>query len=294
MDVGVAVGSPPVSWLGAVGDAHRAACLCRGVRAGSARGDAAVGRPIDLGSVFGLAAFVTGRLVQASSRCCRWPSASPSAAAARRWGAGAVAGPSRRLTAGLVLRRAVLGVSSVALIALAILVAQPASTDPILGADGKSLPGSVAELASVQIGARAGGDGPRTRDADNPVLLFLAGGPGSSEIGSMRNFQEGLEDDFVVAFVPRRLWSEPQAGEAGRDGRPGRRWRPSQWVSQHPADLPSPCGLGSDREHEPVVGQPVKSQPADRHRWRPCELGALDAIKRPRAPTRTYFACDVC
>ena len=44
----------------------------------------------------------------------------------------------------------------------------------------------------------------RGRSADNPVLLFLAGGPGGSELGAMRRHSQALEDDFVVVTFDQR------------------------------------------------------------------------------------------
>jgi proline iminopeptidase len=44
----------------------------------------------------------------------------------------------------------------------------------------------------------------RGRDASAPVLLFLAGGPGGSELGAMRRHLSALEDHFVVATLDQR------------------------------------------------------------------------------------------
>ena len=50
---------------------------------------------------------------------------------------------------------------------------------------------------------RPGHDDPR-RQHDNPVLLFLAGGPGGTELGAMRRHGRALEQDFVVATFDQR------------------------------------------------------------------------------------------
>ncbi len=91
-----------------------------------------------------------------------------------------------------------------AFVAFGVLLARPAQTDPILGPDGNELPGSVAELTSVEIDGHDLGLMIRGEDATNPVLLFLAGGPGGSELGAMRRHAEGLEEDFVVATFDQR------------------------------------------------------------------------------------------
>ena len=114
-------------------------------------------------------------------------------------------GTSRRWTA--ALGRTGAAVTAVALLALAAGLARPASTDPITDADGQVLPGSVAELTTLEVGGhdlRLMIRGART---DNPVLLFLAGGPGGSEIGAMRRHLPELEDHFTVV-----TWDQRGAG----------------------------------------------------------------------------------
>jgi pimeloyl-ACP methyl ester carboxylesterase len=44
----------------------------------------------------------------------------------------------------------------------------------------------------------------RGRSVNKPVLLFLAGGPGGSELGAMRRHSQALEDDFVVVTLDQR------------------------------------------------------------------------------------------
>ena len=44
----------------------------------------------------------------------------------------------------------------------------------------------------------------RGRSTRNPVLLFLAGGPGGTELGAMRRHGQSLEDDFVVVTWDQR------------------------------------------------------------------------------------------
>lgn len=100
---------------------------------------------------------------------------------------------------GLYARRGVAALTAVALVVLAVGVARPASTDPIPGPDGEPLSGSIAELTRVEIGGHELALLIRGRSIANPVLLFLAGGPGGSELGTMRRHLEALEQDFVVA-----------------------------------------------------------------------------------------------
>lgn len=104
----------------------------------------------------------------------------------------------------LTFRHAVTGLAGLALIALAVLVARPASTDPIVGPDGRPLAGSIAELTRTQIGGKDLALMIRGHDTRNPVLLFLAGGPGGSELGAMRRHLSALERDFVVVTWDQR------------------------------------------------------------------------------------------
>lgn len=97
---------------------------------------------------------------------------------------------------GIVILAVVLGLSAVQL-------ARQASTAPILGPDGQPLPGSVAELATLTIGGEEQAVLIRGRSTDSSVLLYLAGGPGGTDIGAMRG-DVGLEEEFVVATWDQR------------------------------------------------------------------------------------------
>ena len=97
-----------------------------------------------------------------------------------------------------------IGLGMLAVAALGVTVVMPARTEPIRGTDGNVVAGSVAELTRVRV---AGGDLNvliRGASDTNPVLLFLAGGPGGSEFGAMRRHGQALEKDFVVATLDQR------------------------------------------------------------------------------------------
>lgn len=160
---------------------------------------------IDLGSELGVVAFLVGRGVH--GLLVLLPlllGASLGAAAARRTTPGAL-GPATGLRrVGLWLRRTVAVVTGLVLAVIAVLATLPASTDPIVTADGEAVPGSVAELTTVETGGHELSLMVRGRSVDNPVLLFLAGGPGGSELGAMRRHSRALEDEFVVATLDQR------------------------------------------------------------------------------------------
>jgi proline iminopeptidase len=107
------------------------------------------------------------------------------------------------------LRHATVIIVGVALVAMGAVLARPASTSAITGPDGRPLPGSVAELTSVRLNGRPQPMMIRGHDTANPVLLFLAGGPGGSELGAMRRHLPDLERHFTVV-----TWDQRGTGKA--------------------------------------------------------------------------------
>jgi pimeloyl-ACP methyl ester carboxylesterase len=84
-----------------------------------------------------------------------------------------------------------------------------ATTPPITNTQGQVVPGSIATLEKVQLGDSEQWVSIRGRDVNNPVLLFLAGGPGGSQLTTARHALTGLEDHFVVVN-----WEQPGAGKS--------------------------------------------------------------------------------
>ncbi len=87
---------------------------------------------------------------------------------------------------------------------LAFLLARPASTPAIVGADGAPLPGSVAALEPVILGGQEQWILVRGVSRDAPVLLYLAGGPGQSDLPYARVLLADLVQDFVVVSWDQR------------------------------------------------------------------------------------------
>jgi pimeloyl-ACP methyl ester carboxylesterase len=151
-------------------------------------------------STYGMFAFVVGRGFHALL------SLLPMAVGAA-WGAFAVARADGALRAGRgrrLLRWTAVAASVVVVGGIALVVARPASTTPITGANGEPVQGSIAELTSIEVDGRELGLMIRGHDTGNPVLLFLAGGPGGSELGAMRNHLPALEQEFTVATLDQR------------------------------------------------------------------------------------------
>jgi pimeloyl-ACP methyl ester carboxylesterase len=87
---------------------------------------------------------------------------------------------------------------------LGLLVAWPASTPPILGNDGRPVPGSIAELATVRLGGQDQAVMIRAASPDKPVLLYLSGGPGQSDLALARALSSGWTQDVVFVDWDQR------------------------------------------------------------------------------------------
>ncbi|HEX5192069.1 MAG TPA: alpha/beta hydrolase [Solirubrobacteraceae bacterium] len=124
------------------------------------------------------------------------------------WGAGLMRRRSHVAPAGRRAarygRRIITALATAGLLALAVLIAQPASTPPIVGANGKPLPGSIATLQQVHLGGHDQWLEIRGYNVHNPVLLYLSGGPGQSDLPFSRVFFGGLTKHFTVVGWDQR------------------------------------------------------------------------------------------
>ena len=78
------------------------------------------------------------------------------------------------------------------------------STPPFVDADGKQTPGSLALIEWMQLGGIPQWTLQRARDADQPLLLAIHGGPGAVEAEGYRAFNAELEDHFLVVHWHQR------------------------------------------------------------------------------------------
>jgi proline iminopeptidase len=85
----------------------------------------------------------------------------------------------------------------------AVRTAQTGRVEPFVGADGRTVPGSIAVHEQVRLGGADQWISIRGRSVDNPVLLYLSGGPGGSDLGYVR-YRPGLEDHFTVVVWEQR------------------------------------------------------------------------------------------
>lgn len=94
-------------------------------------------------------------------------------------------------------------------VALAVYNAIPARTPPVLDANGNPIPGSIAELTHVRLGGQEQAIMLHGRSPDLPVLLYLSGGPGQSDLAYSRVLFADLAQDFIVVG-----WDQRGAGKS--------------------------------------------------------------------------------
>ena len=114
----------------------------------------------------------------------------------------------RRYRSGWLTLAAAAGFAVLALATVGISQAA-AYTPPIVDAQGQVVPGSIASLERVAINGSEQWISIRGKRTSNPVLLFLAGGPGGSQLATARAALGGLEDYFVVVD-----WDQPGSGKS--------------------------------------------------------------------------------
>lgn len=106
-----------------------------------------------------------------------------------------------------VKKKIILFITVSAVLLMIVLVMRPISTATIKTKDGRKLNGSIAELKEINVGGVKQYILIRGNDISKPILLFIHGGPGQSEIGYIKNIQKELEENFVVV-----RWDQRGAG----------------------------------------------------------------------------------
>lgn len=82
-------------------------------------------------------------------------------------------------------------------------------TPAILDEQNKIREGSVAELKMITLNGRKEWISIRGENKNNPIILFLAGGPGGSQMAAVRHELGELEKNFVVVN-----WDQPGSGKS--------------------------------------------------------------------------------
>lgn len=99
-------------------------------------------------------------------------------------------------------KRSVLLLSIFALVLLLFIF--PSWTPEIRDENGNALSNSVATLEEITLGGIKQSILVRGTDRNNPIILFLHGGPGYPQIAYARKYQQELEKDFVVVNWDQR------------------------------------------------------------------------------------------
>lgn len=157
------------------------------------------------GTAYGILAFALGRVVYALVGLLPLAlGAVYGAALARHLRDAAV--PSAHVGARVwrYARRGVTGLVTVGLVALAAGFVLPAHTPALRGPDDHALPGGIAELTTVRLGGHDQAIMIHAATADKPVLLYLSGGPGQSDLPFSRVLFDDLARDFVVVGWDQR------------------------------------------------------------------------------------------
>jgi len=81
---------------------------------------------------------------------------------------------------------------------------RPGRTAAFRGPDGRTLPGSVAEIRYLELGGVEQWVMSRGASVENPALIHLHGGPGLSESAFFRHFNSPLERGFTVISWDQR------------------------------------------------------------------------------------------
>lgn len=107
-------------------------------------------------------------------------------------------------------RNMIVLITAVLLCAGLVLLSQlTASTPKIRDSGGQEIPGSIAELRQVELNGREEWISLRGQDKSKPVLLFLAGGPGGTQMAAVHHEQAALEQYFVVVN-----WDQAGSGKS--------------------------------------------------------------------------------
>lgn len=101
-----------------------------------------------------------------------------------------------------VLVCAVAGVIVLCLVALVVL--SPNKVKEVTDLNGEAIENSIAEKQFVELNGVKMGMIIKSKDASNPVLLFLHGGPGMPEYFLTEDYPTGMEDYFTVAWWDQR------------------------------------------------------------------------------------------
>ncbi len=107
-----------------------------------------------------------------------------------------------------------------------LLVWSPGKSEPFLDENGNLLAGSISEKTWVHINGVEQGMFIKSKNVNNPVLLFVHGGPGMPEYWLTQRYPTSLEDYFTVVW-----WEQRGAGLSYNPNIPAETMTAEQFVS---------------------------------------------------------------
>ena len=107
-----------------------------------------------------------------------------------------------------------------------LLAMSPGKPQPFLDENGDVLPGSISEKIRININGVQQGMFIKSKDVNNPVFLFVHGGPGMPEYWLTQRYPTGLEDYFTVVW-----WEQRGAGLSYSPNIPPETMTAEQFVS---------------------------------------------------------------
>jgi pimeloyl-ACP methyl ester carboxylesterase len=107
-----------------------------------------------------------------------------------------------------------------------LLVMSPGKPQPFRDENGNPLAGSLSEKIHVTINGMQQGMFVKSKNASNPVLLFVHGGPGMPEYWFTQRYPTGLEDTFTVVW-----WEQRGAGLSYSPDIPAETMTAEQFIS---------------------------------------------------------------
>jgi pimeloyl-ACP methyl ester carboxylesterase len=94
--------------------------------------------------------------------------------------------------------------SSLLIFVIILFLISPGRIKPLVDQNGKPVEGSISEKVFVKIGGVMQGMFIRGRDLNNPVMLFVHGGPSFPEYFLVDKYPSGIEDHFTVCYWEER------------------------------------------------------------------------------------------
>jgi pimeloyl-ACP methyl ester carboxylesterase len=108
------------------------------------------------------------------------------------------------LRLGALARRPLVWILLMLVVGMGVLNAVPGRTPPVVDANGAPIPGSIAELTTVELGGAQQTILIRGASTDLPVMLYLSGGPGQSDLPFPRVLLEDLTQQVILVTWDQR------------------------------------------------------------------------------------------